>query len=64
MRYLASLEKGDLPSRSSVELLCEFNRLRSGVDSGVLRREYSRFSLEATLLLAVSSDTWRIVGSV
>ncbi len=56
--------KDSLPSRSSVTLLCKVNRLRSGVDPVVLRREYSDFSVEPTLLLAVSSDTCRIVGSI
>ena len=56
--------KDSLPSRSSVELLSKVNRLRSGVDPEVLRKEYSDFSVESTLLLAVSSDTCRIVGSM
>ena len=56
--------KDSLPSRSSVKLLSKVNRLRSGVDPEVLRREYSDFSVESTLLLAVSSDTCLIVGSM
>ena len=56
--------KDSLPSRSSVVLLCKVSRLRSGVDPVVLRREYSDFSVESTSLLAVSSDTCRIVGSM
>lgn len=56
--------KDNLPSRSSVRLLCRVNRLRSGVDPVVLPREYSDFSFESALLLAVSSDTCRMVGSM
>lgn len=61
---LCRSSKNSLPSRSSVTLLCKVNRLNSGVDPVVLRREYSDFSVESTLLLAVSSDTCRIVGSI
>lgn len=56
--------KESLPSGSPVESLCKVNRLRSGVDPVVLRRVYSDFSVESTLLLAVSSDTCLIVGSM
>lgn len=53
-----------LLSRSSVVLLRKVSRLRSGVDPVVLRKEYRDFSVESTLLLAVSSDTCRMVGSM
>lgn len=45
-------------------MLCKVNRLRSGVDPVVLRREYSDFSVDPALDLAVSSDTCRMVGSM
>lgn len=57
-------DKDSRPSRSSVELLPNVNRLRSGIDPVVLCKVYSDFSVESTLLLAVSSDTCRIVDSM
>ena len=56
--------KDILPSGSSVEVLCKVIELRSGVDPELLRREYSGLSVASTLLLAVSSETCRMVGSM
>ena len=61
---LCGFRKDSLPSRSSVVLLCKVNRLRSGVDPVVVRKEYIDFSFESTLPLAVSSDTCRMVDSM
>lgn len=57
------MRQGNIPSRFSFAELSNVDRLRSGVEPGLLRIEYMLFSFKVMSLLVMSSETCRIVGS-